>query len=130
MAHHKAAHKSAAQTVAAPASDILPSRTGTAALVLHVAWMAILLGITIQIFLLVAAAAFHHLPKLNPLIVDFAQRIAWSTIVCSSISVAMAASKLRESFMGLAGVLSGSLAFRIARSTQKGVAAALGVPPA
>jgi hypothetical protein len=92
--------------------------------------MAILLGIVMQILLLFSAAVFHRIPKMNPFIVDFAQRIAWSTIVCSSISVAMAASKLKESFMGIAGVLSGALAFRIARSTQKGVAAALGVPPA
>jgi hypothetical protein len=110
--------------------DAIPEVRGTAALVLHVCWFAILLGIAVQISLLTASVAFGRVPKLNPLIVDFAQRIAWSTIVCGSISVALAASKLPVSFMGLAGMLSASVAFKIARSVQKGVAAALGVAPA
>jgi hypothetical protein len=103
--------------------------TSAAALVLHVCWLSILLGLAIQISLLAVSAAFGRGIKLNPLIVDFAQRITWSTIVCSSISVAMAASKMRESFMGLAGLLSASLAFKIARAVQKGVGAALGAAP-
>ena len=111
-------------------TEAVPGTRGTAALVLHVCWFAILLGIAIQISMLTASVAFGRVPKLNPLIVDFAQRIAWSTIVCGSISVALAASKLPVSFMGLAGMLSASVAFKIARSVQKGVAAALGVPPA
>jgi hypothetical protein len=100
-----------------------------AALVLHVCWLSILLGLAIQISLLAVSVAFGRVPKLNPLIVDFAQRITWSTIVCSSISVAMAASKMHESFMGLAGMLSASIAFKIARAVQKGVGAALGAAP-
>lgn len=103
--------------------------TSAAALVLHVCWLSILLGLAIQISLLVASAAFGRVPRLNPLIVDLAQRIAWSTIVCSSISVAMVASKLPASFMGLAGVLSASVGFKIARAVQKGVGAALGAAP-
>jgi hypothetical protein len=107
-----------------------PTPTGTAALVLHACWFAILVGLAVQISLLVASVAFGRVPKLNPLVVDFAQRIAWSTIVCASISVALAASKLPVSFMGVAGLLSASVAFKIARSVQKGVAAAIGVAPA
>jgi hypothetical protein len=42
----------------------------------------------------------------------------------------MVASKLPASFVGLAGLFSASVAFRIARAVQKGVAAALGVAPA
>lgn len=111
-------------------TEPMPSNTSAAALVLHVCWLSILLGLAIQISLLTFSVAFGRVPKLNPLIVDLAQRTAWSTIVCSSISVAMAASKLRDSFMGLAGLLSASVAFKIARAVQKGVGAALGVAPA
>ncbi len=111
-------------------TETLSAPTGAAALVLHACWFAILVGLAVQISLLVASVAFGRAPKLNPLVVDFAQRIAWSTIVCASISVALAASKLPVSFMGLAGLLSASVAFKIARSVQKGVAAALGVAPA
>jgi hypothetical protein len=110
-------------------TEPMPGNTGTAALVLHVCWLSILLGLVIQILLLAASTAFGHAPPLNPLIVDLAQRITWSTIVCASISVAMVASKLPASFMGLAGMLSASVAFRIARAVQKGVGAALGAAP-
>ena len=110
-------------------TEPMPRNTSTAALVLHVCWLSILLGLAIQILLLAASTASGHTPKLNPLIVDLAQRITWSTIVCSSISVAMATSKIGESFMGLAGLLSASLAFKIARAVQKGVGAALGAVP-
>jgi len=113
-----------------PQTEFLRNHTSAAALVLYVCWLSILLGLAIQISLLAASVAFGRVPKLHPLIVDLAQRITWSTIVCSSISVAMAASKMRESFMGLAGILSASLAFKIARAVQKGVGAALGATPA
>jgi len=111
-------------------AERLPANTSAATLVLHVCWLSILLGLVIQILLLVASTALGHAPKLNPLIVDLAQRITWSTIVCGSISVAMVASKLPVSFMGLAGVLSASVGFKIARAVQKGVGAALGAAPA
>jgi len=115
-----------ARAKAVPQTELGP---GYAALVLHVCWLSILLGLAVQISLLAASAAFGRVPKPNPLIVDLAQRITWSTVVCSSISVAMAASKMRESFMGLAGMLSASVAFKIARSVQKGLGAALGAAP-
>jgi len=111
-------------------TESLHISTGTAALVLHVCWLSILLGLVIQLSLLAVSVAFGHLPKLNPLVVDFAQRIAWSTIVCASISVAMAASKLPVSWTGFAGLLSASVAFKIARAVQKGVGAALNAAPA
>lgn len=112
-----------------PPADPMHGNTGAAAFVLHVCWLSILLGLAIQISLLVVSTALGRAPRLNPLLVDLAQRTAWSTIVCSSISVAMAASKMRESFIGVAGLLSASLAFKIARAVQKGVGAALGIAP-
>lgn len=112
------------------ASHATSSEVGPAAIVLHVSWLAIFLGLAIEILLLAVSALFGHIPKLDPLIADVAQRVSWSTIVCASISVAMAASKLPVSFTGLAGLLSASVAFKIARAVQKGVGAALGVAPA
>jgi hypothetical protein len=107
----------------------MPGQRDAVALVLHVSWLAIFLGLAVEILLLAVSAAFGRVPKLDPLIADVAQRISWSTIVCASISVAMAASKLPVSLTGLAGVLSASVAFKIARAVQKGVGAALGVAP-
>jgi hypothetical protein len=112
------------------ATESMPIGTSTAALVLHVCWLSILLGLAVQLLLLAVSVAFGRVPKLNPWVVYFAQRIAWSTIVCASISVAMAASKLPVSLKGLAGLLSASVAFKIARAVQKGVGAALSAAPA
>jgi hypothetical protein len=108
----------------------MPGDKSVTALVLHVCWLAILLGLAIQLCLLAVSVAFGRAPKLNPLVVDFAQRIAWSTIVCASISIAMATSKLPVSLTGFAGVLSASVAFKIARAVQKLVGAALNAAPA
>ena len=110
-------------------TDRMAPHASVAAIVLHVCWLSILLGLAIQISLLIVSVAFGRVIKLNPLIVDCAQRTAWSTIVCSSISVALVASKLRDSFAGLAGLLSASVGFKIARAVQKGVGAALGSAP-
>jgi hypothetical protein len=97
------------------------SAGSVAALVLHVCWLSIVLGLAIQIVLLAASVAVGRIPRLNPLIVDLTQRVAWSTIVCASISVAMVASKLPASFAGLTGLLSASVGFKVARAVQKGV---------
>src|SRR5579871_6962863 len=44
----------------------------TVALVIHVCWLSIVLGLVIQIALLTASVAFGRAPKLNPLVVDLA----------------------------------------------------------
>jgi hypothetical protein len=95
------------------------------ALVIRVAWLAILLGLTIQILVLIVASAFGHVHKTSSLIANLAQTICWSTLVCVGIAVGTAVSKLRLELMGLAGLLSAPLAFTIARSVHKGVSAAL-----
>lgn len=108
-----------------PGHEDLP--IGFGAFVLRVSWLAILLGIAIQILLLIVAGAFGHVYKINPLIASLAQTICWSTLVCVGIAVGTAASRLRLELMGLAGLLSGPLAFAIARSVARGVSAALGL---
>ena len=106
-------------------SERLPANLGS--LVLRVSWLAILLGIAIQILLLVVAGAFGRVHRVSPVIVSLAQTVCWSTLVCVGIAVGTTASKMHLGLMGLAGLLSGPLAFAIARSVARGVSAALGL---
>ena len=98
------------------------------AVVLRVSWLAILLGLGIQILLLTVAAAFGHVPNLGPFIANLVQTLSWSTIVCVGIAVGAAVSKMQLELTGLAGLLSAPIGFKIARSLHKGLSAALGLP--
>ena len=115
-----------------PQSRRLPKEPDAAsdlgALVLRVSWLAILLGLGIQILLLIVAIAFGHLPALNPVVAHLVQTISWSIIVCVGIAIGAAVSGLRLETTGLAGLLSAPIAFTLARSLHKGVSAAMGLP--
>jgi len=94
---------------------------------LRVAWLAILLGLTIQVLLLIVAAVSGRLPNLRPLFANVVQTISWSVIVCVGIAVGGTISKSRLDLTGLAGLLSAPIAFSVARSLQRGVSTALGL---
>jgi hypothetical protein len=112
-----------------------PHPAGTQALwpqVLRVAWLAILLGLGIELLLLAVQAATGHFAGPKPLLVDLVQKVSWSFLVCVGLAFGTAATKSRPQLMGLLGLLSAPLAFNIARSLHKGAAQALsltdGVP--
>lgn len=95
--------------------------------VLRATWLAILLGLTIQVLLLIVATVSGHLPSLRPLFANLVQTISWSVIVCVGIAIGATISKSRLDLTGLAGLLSAPIAFNVARSLQKGVSTALGL---
>jgi hypothetical protein len=101
---------------------------GIGRVVLHVAWLAILLGLTVQILLLIVATISGQVHNLRPFISGLVQTISWSVLVCAGIAIGATISKLRLELTGLAGLLSAPVAFKVARSLQKGVSAALGLP--
>lgn len=92
---------------------------------LHVAWLAILLGIVLEAVLLLLATGFGTFRSAKPFAADLAQKISWSVIVCVGLAIGAAASKAREVMMGLLGLLAAPLAFYIARSLHKGAMQAL-----
>jgi hypothetical protein len=95
---------------------------------LHVAWLSILLGLTLEILILVLHAYTNtagHSPR--PFVADLAQKVSWSLFVCIGLALGTTVSKARARVMGLLGLISAPLGFSVARSVHKGVNQALGL---
>ncbi len=99
---------------------------------LHVAWLAIALGLFMHLLnVLVLSAAGGAIGDLAKQVADAAQKISWATIVCLGVALGTAAAKARAAWAGLAGMLAAPAGFIGARTMHKGVSAAVGsAPPA
>jgi hypothetical protein len=97
---------------------------------LGVAWISVLLGVLIEILLVVTSTTFGREIRIRPVLADLAQRVSWSTIVCTALALGQAISKRRSTVMGIAGLLAALSAFVVARSLQKAVAQALSITAA
>jgi Family of unknown function (DUF5317) len=123
-------------SAAAPVNDQpsaemgLQVSAGSTAMLLRVAWLAILLGLLLQLALLLAAAGFGIFAGLGPLVAETARNLGWSVLVCTGVAVGRVAAKGRPPLMGIAGLLAAPLALTIANTIQKGIAAALDLPEA
>jgi Family of unknown function (DUF5317) len=123
-------------SAAAPVNDQpsaemgLQVSAGAKAMLLRVAWLAILLGLLLQLALLLAAAGLGIFAGLRPLVAETARNVGWSVLVCTGVAVGRVAAKGRPPLMGIAGLLAAPLALTIANTIQKGVAAALSLPEA
>lgn len=107
---------------AAPNSSEAGSNLGT---LLHVAWLAIVLGMIIEIVLVVLAAGFGGIPGIKSIVADLIQKVSWSVIVCVGLALGKVASKAQSTFMGLAGLFAAPLAFNVARTLHKSASYAL-----
>src|SRR5215510_9932669 len=75
------------------------------------AWMAILLGLLVQLAVFGAkTGAGAKVPGLQ-LVVDIASGVAWSVIVCGGVAIGTVASKSAPALMGVLGLISAPLAF-------------------
>ncbi|MGH9800378.1 MAG: hypothetical protein ACRD82_08445, partial [Blastocatellia bacterium] len=97
---------------------------------LHVAWMAILLGLIVEALILIVVASFGSLIAGKPVLADLVQKVSWSVIVCMGLALARGATRLfaataQTALVGLAGLLTAPAAFAIARSLHEGVQEAL-----
>jgi hypothetical protein len=123
-------------SAAAPVNDQpsaemgLQVSAGSKAMLLRVAWLAILLGLLLQLALLLAAAGFGIFAGLRPLVAETARNLGWSVLVCTGVAVGRVAAKGRPPLMGIAGLLAAPLALTVANTIQKGMAAALDLPEA
>ena len=97
---------------------------------LHVGWLAVLLGLTMEVILVALAAGFGTLKGVNPILADLVQKVSWSVVVCVGLAVGTTAKKARGPLMGLAGLLAAPLAFMAARSLHEGAMRALEVASA
>jgi Family of unknown function (DUF5317) len=112
------------------AEATLPGSAGPTALLLRVAWLAIVLGLLLQLALLLAAAGLGSFAGLRPLVAEAARSVGWSVLVCTGIAVGRVAANGRPPLMGIAGLLAAPLALTAANTIQKGIAAALNLPQA
>ena len=95
------------------------------ATLLRVAWLAILLGLIIEILLLVLGGALGDVLGVRPLVADLVRSISWSVFVCVGLAVGTAVAKARVPLMGILGLLSAPLAFEASRVLHKGTLEAL-----
>ena len=104
---------------------------GPWATLLRVAWLAILLGLLLQLALLLVAAGFGTAPSPGPLLAETLKTVSWSLLVCVGVALGRVAAKGRMPLEGVTGLLAAPLALTAANIVQKGVAEAVnaaGVP--
>ena len=97
------------------------------AMLLRVAWLAILLGLGMEVLLLVLGGAAGDVLGVGPIVADFVRNITWSVFVCVGLAVGTAVARARVPLMGFLGLFSAPLAFEASRVFHKGTLEALAV---
>ena len=95
------------------------------ATLLRVAWLAIILGLVMELLLLLASALGGGL-GLGSLVANLVENVSWSVLVCASLGVGTAVANARMPVMGFLGLLSAPLAFGASRALHKSALEALG----
>ncbi len=104
---------------------------GPWATLLRVAWLAILLGLLLQLALLLVAVGFGTAPSPGSLLAETLKTVSWSLLVCVGVALGRVAAKGQVPLEGVTGLLAAPLALTAANTVQKGVAEAVdaaGVP--
>ena len=97
------------------------------ATLLHVAWLAVILGLVMEVLLLVLGGAVGEALGLKPFVADLVRNVTWSVFVCAGLAVGTTIVKARAPLMGVLGLISGPLAFEISRAFHKGALEALAI---
>jgi hypothetical protein len=101
------------------------------ATLLRVAWLAILLGLLLQLALLLVAAGLGAATSSRTILAETFKTVSWSLLVCVGVALGRVAAKGRLPLEGVTGLLAAPLALTAANAVQKGVAEAVdaaGVP--
>ena len=104
---------------------------GPWATLLRVAWLAILLGLLLQLAVLLVAVGFGTAPSPGPLLAETLKTVSWSLLVCVGVALGRVAAKGQVPLEGVTGLLAAPVALTAANTLQKGVAEAVdaaGVP--
>jgi hypothetical protein len=104
---------------------------GPWATLLRVAWLAIVLGLLLQLAVLLVAAGFGKDISPRPLLAETLKTVSWSLLVCVGVALGRVAAKGQVPLEGVTGLLAAPLALTAANTVQKGVAEAIdaaGVP--
>jgi len=105
-------------------------RSRTAEQLFRAAWLAIVLGIALEIVALVLARSFGALKGARPVIADLAQKTSWSLFVCVGVAFGTALARGRAALGGLLGLIAGPVAFQGARIVHKSVSEAMALSAA
>jgi hypothetical protein len=97
------------------------------ATLLRVAWLAVILGLVMELLLLVLGGAVGDALGLKPFVADLVRNVTWSVFVCAGLAVGTAVVKARAPLMGFLGLVSGPLAFEASRVFHKGTLEALAI---
>jgi hypothetical protein len=103
---------------------------GVARTVLHVAWLSVLLGITLELLLVLVAAGFGTFARVQPFAADLVQKISWSMVVCIGLTFGKVAAGFRPQLTGIFGLLAAPVGFNVARTLHKTAERTLGVASA
>lgn len=96
--------------------------------ILRVAWLAIALGIGVQLLVFaVRLGAGQHLAT-AAVLADLTQGIAWAFVVCIGVAVGVTAARERALMGGVLGAISGPLGWGVAKSAQRVAQNLLGTP--
>jgi hypothetical protein len=97
------------------------------ATLLRVAWLAVILGLAMEVLLLVLGGVVGDALGLKPFVADLVRNVTWSVFVCAGLAVGKAVVKARAPLMGFLGLVSGPLAFEASRVFHKGTLEALAI---
>ena len=97
------------------------------ATLLRVAWLAVILGLAMEVLLLVLGGAVGNALGLKPFVADLVRNVTWSVFVCAGLAIGTAVVKARAPLMGFLGLVSGPLAFEASRVFHKGTLEALAI---
>lgn len=125
MASSPPASSPPADSSLAPVAEDSLGRT-----LLRVAWLSILLGLGIQLAMLVTFLLLGKETTWGSQVADAAKSVSWATLVCVGVAVGRAIPGARVAGMGLMGLLSGPIAFNVARAVHRGVGESLKMAPA
>lgn len=87
---------------------------------IHVAWLAILLGIIMQ--LLLVAIRWGAFGSVETYVAELTNKIAWAFLVCTGLAVGGAIADEKELALGLSGLITAPVAFIVARGLHKATA--------
>lgn len=99
--------------------------SGPWATLLRVAWLAILLGLLLQLALLLVAAGFGKGISPRPVVAETLRTVSWSLLVCVGVALGRVTAKGHLPLEGITGLLAAPLALTVANAVQRGVAEAV-----
>ena len=109
----------------APLSDPRSLPPNLPLMIVKIAWLSILLGVGMELFLLLADAVLGKSRELEAILADTLGKVSWAVLACTGLALGARAAQLRPVTTGLAGFLCAPLAFGIARVVHSSVASIL-----